>query len=143
MLILFPFIRQSLLTLTSEEDNYGYARRALRGHNHFVSDVVISSDGQFGLSGSWDGTLLLWEISTDSSATPRKSCPLPSLPDNRQIVSGSPDRTVKLWNTLGECKYTIVEDGHTSGFPASDSLPRPMPQSLCPPDGTRLSRSRV
>lgn len=26
-------------------------RRALRGHNHFVSDIVISSDGQFALSG--------------------------------------------------------------------------------------------
>jgi len=33
--------------------------------------------------------------------------------DNRQIVSGSRDRTIKLWNTLGECKYTIQEDGHT------------------------------
>ncbi len=31
-----------------------------------------------------------------------------------QIVSGSRDKTVKLWNTLGECKYTIGEpDGHT------------------------------
>ena len=31
-----------------------------------------------------------------------------------QIVSGSRDRTIKLWNTLGECKYTIGEpDGHT------------------------------
>lgn len=27
--------------------------------------------------------------------------------DNRQIVSGSRDNTVKLWNTLGVCKYTI------------------------------------
>lgn len=27
--------------------------------------------------------------------------------DNRQIVSGSRDRTIKLWNTLGVCKYTI------------------------------------
>jgi guanine nucleotide-binding protein subunit beta-2-like 1 protein len=27
--------------------------------------------------------------------------------DNRQIVSASRDRTIKLWNTLGECKYTI------------------------------------
>ena len=27
--------------------------------------------------------------------------------DNRQIVSGSRDKTVKLWNTLGVCKYTI------------------------------------
>lgn len=29
-------------------------------------------------------------------------------------MSGSRDRTIKLWNTLGECKYTIGEpDGHT------------------------------
>ena len=27
--------------------------------------------------------------------------------DNRQIVSGSRDKTIKLWNTLGICKYTI------------------------------------
>lgn len=27
--------------------------------------------------------------------------------DNRQIVSGARDRTIKLWNTLGVCKYTI------------------------------------
>ena len=29
---------------------------------------------------------------------------------DRQIVSGSRDKTIKLWNTLGECKYTIQED---------------------------------
>lgn len=27
--------------------------------------------------------------------------------DNRQIVSGARDKTIKLWNTLGVCKYTI------------------------------------
>ena len=27
--------------------------------------------------------------------------------DNRQIVSGSRDKSIKLWNTLGVCKYTI------------------------------------
>ncbi len=31
-----------------------------------------------------------------------------------QIVSGSRDKSIKLWNTIGECKYTIGEpDGHT------------------------------
>lgn len=31
-----------------------------------------------------------------------------------QIVSGSRDKTIKLWNTLGECKYTIGDpDGHS------------------------------
>jgi len=33
--------------------------------------------------------------------------------DNRQIVSGSRDKTIKLWNILGECKYTLEEGGHT------------------------------
>lgn len=28
-------------------------------------------------------------------------------------MSGSRDRTIKLWNTLAECKYTIEDLGHT------------------------------
>ena len=28
--------------------------------------------------------------------------------DNRQIVSGAMDNSIKLWNTLGVCKYTIT-----------------------------------
>lgn len=45
-------------------DSFGYAKKSLRGHSHFVQDVVISSDGQFCLSGSWDGTLRLWDLNT-------------------------------------------------------------------------------
>lgn len=48
--------------LTRDETNYGTPQRSLRGHSHFVSDVVISSDGQFALSGAWDGTLRLWDL---------------------------------------------------------------------------------
>jgi len=33
--------------------------------------------------------------------------------DNRQIVSGSRDRTIRLWNTLAECKYTIADEQHS------------------------------
>lgn len=40
--------------LTHEEGTYGQAKRALKGHSHFVQDVVISSDGQFALSGGAD-----------------------------------------------------------------------------------------
>jgi guanine nucleotide-binding protein subunit beta-2-like 1 protein len=101
--------------LTREEGQYGYARRALRGHSHFVSDVVISSDGQFALSGSWDHTLRLWDINS-GECTRRfvgHSGDVLSVAfsaDNRQIVSGARDKTIKLWNVLGECKFTIGEE---------------------------------
>jgi len=104
-------------TLTREEGNFGYARRALRGHNNFVSDVVVSADGQFALSSSWDHTLRLWEIATGKCKTrfaghTKDVLSVAFSEDNRQIISGSRDRTVKLWNTVGECKYTCTEGGH-------------------------------
>merc|ERR1719223_2373771 len=75
----------------SDVVSYGVPRRALCGHSHYVSDVVISSDGQFALSGSWDGTLRLWEI--NSGKTTRRfvghSKDVLSVAfsvDNRQIV---------------------------------------------------------
>ncbi|KDO62873.1 hypothetical protein CISIN_1g048118mg [Citrus sinensis] len=81
--------------LTKEEKTYGVARRRLTGHSHFVQDVVLSSDGQF-VGHTKDVLSVAFSI------------------DNRQIVSASRDRTIKLWNTLGECKYTIQEgDAHT------------------------------
>lgn len=120
-------------TLIRDEENYGYARRALKGHNHFVSDVVISSDGQFALSGSWDATLRLWEIATGKCTRrfvghTKDVLSVAFSSDNRQIVSASRDRTVKLWNTLGECKFTILEDGHSEWvscvrFPPTPNAP--------------------
>lgn len=101
-----------------EDSAYGYPQRSLIGHDHFVQDVVISSDGQFALSASWDGTLRLWELSTGNTTRrfighTKDVLSVAFSTDNRQIVSGSRDKTIKLWNTLGECKYTITEDSHT------------------------------
>lgn len=104
--------------LSRDDTNYGYPKKILHGHNHFVSDVVISSDGQFALSASWDKSLRLWDLNTGQ--TTRRFVghtgdvlSVSFSPDNRQIVSGSRDRTIKLWNTLGDCKFNITEDGHT------------------------------
>jgi guanine nucleotide-binding protein subunit beta-2-like 1 protein len=83
-----------------------------------VQDVVVSSDGQYALSGSWDGTLRLWDLQTGKTARrfvghSKDVLSVAFSVDNRQIVSGSRDKTIKLWNTLGECKFTITEHGHT------------------------------
>ncbi|CAL5223637.1 g6181 [Coccomyxa viridis] len=108
-----------LWSLTREDTQYGYPKRSLKGHSHFVQDVVISSDGQFALTGSWDHTLRLWDLHTGQTTRrfighTKDVLSVAFSMDNRQIVSGARDRTIKLWNTIGECKYTIGEpDGHT------------------------------
>merc|ERR550514_1610573 len=104
--------------LTPGEESVGYARKSLRGHGQPVSDVVLSSDANFALSGSWDRTMRLWDLNTGVCSRTfqghgKDVYSVAFSADNRQIVSGSRDRTIKLWNTLGECKYTIQEDMHT------------------------------
>jgi guanine nucleotide-binding protein subunit beta-2-like 1 protein len=96
----------------------GTPKRSLIGHSNAVQDVVISSDGQFALSGSWDCTLRLWDLNTGQTTRrfvghTKDVLSVAFSADNRQIVSGSRDNKLKVWNTLGECKYTISEDGHT------------------------------
>ncbi|KAJ1957905.1 cross-pathway control WD-repeat protein cpc2 [Dispira parvispora] len=104
--------------LNRDETSFGYPRKSLLGHSHFVEDVAISLDGQFALSASWDKTLRLWDLNTGN--TTRRFVghtgdvlSVSFSPDNRQIVSGSRDKSIKLWNTLGECKFNLTQDGHT------------------------------
>lgn len=40
-------------------------------------------------------------------------------------MSGSRDRTIKLWNTLGDCKYTITDKGHTEWVSCVRFSPNP------------------
>jgi guanine nucleotide-binding protein subunit beta-2-like 1 protein len=103
--------------LKREAENYGTAVRRLTGHSNYVSDVAISSDGQFALSGSWDSTLRLWDINTGKTARRfvghgKDVLSVGFSADHRQIVSGARDRKINIWNTLGQCKLSFVEKGH-------------------------------
>lgn len=116
--------------LTRDESSYGYPKRSLHGHSHIVSDCVISSDGAYALSASWDKTLRLWELSTGTTTRrfvghTNDVLSVSFSADNRQIVSGSRDRSIKLWNTLGDCKFTITEKGHSEWVSCVRFSPNP------------------
>ncbi|KAI3883105.1 hypothetical protein MKX03_012505 [Papaver bracteatum] len=81
-------------TLNEKEGNYGVPKFRLT------------------VSGSWDGELRLWDLSTGVTA---HTFIVAFATDNTEIVSASRDRSIKVWNTLGECKHTIQDgDSHTN-----------------------------
>ena len=89
-----------LWRLASDGESLGQPERRLHGHSHFISDVTLSSDGQYCLSGSWDGTLRLWDLTTGETTRRFMSHTKDVLSvalsvDNRQIVSGSRDKSIK------------------------------------------------
>ncbi len=96
----------------------------------FDSVQVISSDGAYALSSSWDKTLRLWELATGNTTRTfvghvNDVLSVSFSADNRQIVSGSRDKTIKLWNTLGDCKFTITDKGHTEWVSCVRFSPNP------------------
>lgn len=116
--------------LTGEQPVFGYPQRSFHGHSHFVSDIALSADAQYALSGSWDKTLRLWNLENGNCERLFKGHDADVLSvtfssDDRQIISGSRDKSVKLWNTLGECKFNIVDRGHKEWVSCVRFVPSP------------------
>merc|ERR1712010_283175 len=122
-------------TMTSEQSNFAM-RGCLEGHAGWVTAIATTNENpDMILSASRDKCVMVWALTREDGnyGYPKKSLRVWNLnlgasdptfvghekdvlsvafsADNRQIVSGSRDKTIKLWNTRGECKYTIQADG--------------------------------
>lgn len=80
--------------------------------------MCLSQDSRYCLTSSWDGTLRLWDLRKGQTikrfvSHTRDVLSVAFSPDNRQIASGGRDKNLKIWNTVGECKFTVDRDAHT------------------------------
>ena len=62
----------------------------------------------FCLSSSWDKSIILWNLKTAQIKNTfightKEVLSVAFSPDNRMIASGSKDKKIKIWNTLGVC----------------------------------------
>ncbi|KAJ6189751.1 hypothetical protein N7519_004659 [Penicillium mononematosum] len=124
------------LTLRIWDVTTGYCVKSMQGHGDWIRDVTPSPDGRFLFSGGDDRVARLWDISSgDTKSTflghehyiecvafaPPTSYPHfaalaglkkppPASSSAEFVATGSRDKTIRLWDTRGNCIKTLV--GH-------------------------------
>ena len=82
----------------------------LLGHTDCISSLFLSSDSQKLISGSWDRTVLVWDISTYSTQCiltghTKGVLTVGLSHDEQVIITGSMDKTLRYWNNQGQLKH--------------------------------------
>jgi WD40 repeat protein len=96
--------------------NTGAETACLRGHTDSVAGIAFSPDGRRLLSGSFDGTMRLWDVATAREVgrfqrhTGWVTC-VAFCPDGRRAVAGYYDWSIRLWD-LETGQELRCFDGH-------------------------------
>ena len=111
-------IQRALEVVRSSQGKWHSWVRTFEGHTNWVNSFTFSPDGRWGLSGSRDKTLRLWELATGQCVRTfeghtHEVNSVTFSPDGRWALSGSGDNTLRLWDlATGQCVRTF--EGHTS-----------------------------
>lgn len=98
----------------------------LASHTDTVSDLVFSPEGSSLVSGSWDGTIRLWDVSKGVNSPAVEGVSSRAVinahegyvmsvsvsPDGKWIASGGVDKSVRLWRTSNQQPLGAPLMGH-------------------------------
>lgn len=91
----------------------GDTLKILQGHRHGITSVVLSPNNQFALTGSNDGTAILWDLQVKEKIIPplkvldkhhpkRQVMSVAFSPDGQFLLTASADNSLILWNLQGD-----------------------------------------
>jgi hypothetical protein len=91
--------------------------RTFTGHTSMVRSVAFAADGRSALSGSYDQTLRLWDVTKGSTIRTlightAEVSSVAIAPDGRTAVSGSWDKTLRLWDLASGSTVRVLM-GHS------------------------------
>lgn len=90
----------------------------LKGHSNWIWSLSFSPDGQTIVSGSEDGTVRQWNVTTGEclrilAGHTGEVSSVTFSPDGQAIASGSADFTIRLWDAnTGECLQVFLGHNH-------------------------------
>ncbi|KZP24269.1 hypothetical protein FIBSPDRAFT_427282, partial [Athelia psychrophila] len=101
------------------DKNWPALQQVFNGHTDTVKSVVFSPDGQRIVSGSWDFTIRIWDVTTGAliagpfeGHTGWVNSAVFS-PDGQCIASGSDDNTIRVWDATTGVPIAGPFEGHT------------------------------
>jgi len=109
----WPWLRPLTSSLTPPG---GPLIRTFEGHTDWVRAVALTPDGRFAISGSWDGTLRVWDLESGQSVRTLAGhvhwvTGVAVTPDGTRAISASSDRTLRVWDLeSGQSMRTL--EGH-------------------------------